>query len=302
MSELALGMLLLIISGIDDASSGLAAGDHERVLSHEGLDRRHWIHVPAGLEPGRQAPVVLALHPFASTPRMMMRLSGLSTLADAKGFIVVYPSGTGPPALRNWNEGGMRGKRVDDVAYIGRVLDDVESLLPVDRRRVYATGMSNGAMMCYRLASELSTRIAAIAPVAGTMAIPEITATRPVPVLHIHGSADRIVPFDGPGKGTPRFVNFQSVDATIRAWVRHNGCPETPAESLLPDTAPDGTQVKSRAYRPGRDGSEVILEIVENGGHTWPGGPMLARFLGPTSQDLDASAQIWEFFQRHPMP
>jgi polyhydroxybutyrate depolymerase len=156
-------------------------------------------------------------------------------------------------------------------------------------------------MMCYRLAAELSDRIAAIAPVAGTMAMEDAKPKRPVPVMHFHGTADRIVPFAGPAKRSSEFPIFKSVEETIRLWCKIDGCPETPKVTEFPDKVDDGTTVKRKTYGPGKDGTEVVLIEIEGGGHTWPGRKPPVGFLGKSSLDISANDLIWEFFQRHPM-
>lgn len=171
----------------------------------------------------------------------------------------------------------------------------------MDGKRIYATGMSNGGMMCYRLAAELSDRIAAIAPVAGTMAIENYKPKRPVPVMHFHGAADKIVPFAGPSGRTPKFLGFKSVEETVKICAKANGCPEEPDVTKLPDTADDGTKVKRKTYRPDKEGADVILFVIEGGGHTWPGQEPPVGFIGKSTKDISANDLIWEFFQRHPM-
>jgi polyhydroxybutyrate depolymerase len=292
-------LALLLLAALDDAP--LPPGDHLRPLAFAGQDRPYRLHVPPQAADGTPLPVVLVLHSFATPALVMPGFTGMSAKADDAGFLAVYPEGTGTP-LR-WNAGGVPGQTADDVAYLRAVLDDLPSIARVDPRRVYATGMSNGAMMCYRLAAELSDRVAAIAPVAGTMAIPEAHPTRPVPVIHFHGTKDTLVPYDGPSGRTPRGMTFLSVDASIRAWVAANGCPTEPVETPLDDRDPDdGTTTTRLTYAPGRDGAEVVLYRIDGGGHTWPGVPTRLRFLGNTSRDLDATDLIWDFFQRHPRP
>jgi polyhydroxybutyrate depolymerase len=187
------------------------------------------------------------------------------------------------------------------VGYVSKLLDNLATLVKVDRKRVYATGMSNGAMMCYRLAAELSDKIAAIATVAGTMAIDDFRPLRPVPVLHFHGTKDGLVLFGGPDERTPKNIKFQSVEATIRAWVKANGCPETPVATRLPGLTRDGLAIRKQAYGPGKEGSEVILYVIEGGGHTWPGQDPRVFFLGKSTRDISANDIIWEFFQKHPL-
>ena len=196
----------------------------------------------------------------------------------------------------------MAEGKADDVKFVGSLLDDLATVANVDPKRVYATGMSNGGMMCYRLAAELSGRIAAIAPVAGTMAIAEAKPNRPVPVMHFHGMDDRIVPFGGPGKGTPKFLSFKSVEETINIWAKLNKCMEEPVAEKLEDKAEDGTTVTKKTYASKKDGAEVVLVEIEGGGHTWPGVEPPLQFIGKSTKDISANDMMWEFFQRHRLP
>ena len=154
------------------------AGQPWRTLSIGGRERSYLVHVPPSYDGTRAVPVVLALHGGATDAAVMVRFCGLNTKADQAGFLAVYPNGTGEARkLLTWNAGDCCGyatrHKVDDVAFVDAMLDDLAAAARMDPRRVFATGMSNGAMMCYRLAAELSQRIAAIAPVAGTMALTE---------------------------------------------------------------------------------------------------------------------------------
>jgi polyhydroxybutyrate depolymerase len=278
----------------------LAPGDHVRSLTIGNLARSYAVHVPPTYDPGRPTPVVLALHAAAMNGASMARFCGLNETADRAGFVVVYPNGTGStPFFLYWDAGGVRGRPSDDVGFVAKLLDDLATVVHVDPRRVYATGMSNGAMMCYRLAAELSDRIAAIAPVAGTMAIETFRPRRPVPVLHFHGTKDGLVLFGGPDERIPENLKFLSVDASIRAWAEADGCPETPAVFEVPDLVEDGTRVLRKSYGPGRGGAEVILYIIEGGGHTWPGREPRIPYLGRSTRDIAANDLIWEFFQKH---
>jgi polyhydroxybutyrate depolymerase len=187
------------------------------------------------------------------------------------------------------------------VKFVGRLLDDLATVVNVDPKRVYATGHSNGAMMCYRLAVELSDRIAAIAPVGGTMGVDVGETQRPVPVIHFHGTLDKLVPWNGPNRGASEFLTFKSVKDTVRAWAKIDGCPEEPVTENMPDKADDGTTVVRKRYGPGMDNAEVGLYIIEGGGHTWPGEKSPVAFLGKSTHDISANDLIWEFFQNHPM-
>jgi len=288
------------------AAEPLGPGDHLRTLEVDGRSRSYYVHVPPKYDPRQPTPVVLAFHGAGTNAPIMALSSGLSIKANEAGFIAVYPNGTGKGnVMLIWNSGGYRGpnhdKLPDDVAFVARLLDDLVGVVNVDRRRVFATGMSNGGMMCYRLACDLSERIAAIAPVAGTMAAMECRPRRPVPVLHFHGTADTIVPYNGPDGRLDKLVAFTSVDETIRTWVRLDGCPVKPKTTTFPDTEHDGTTVKRKLYGPGKRGAEVVLIAIEGGGHTWPGRAWPVPLLGNTTRDISACDLIWEFFEKHPM-
>jgi polyhydroxybutyrate depolymerase len=279
---------------------------HTRSVTVGGRKRTYLVHVPPKHDPKMPAPVILALHGATMNGPMMAWFSGLNKKADEAGFVVVYPNGTGTNSSFTWNGGNCCGyafqNRVDDVAFIRAVLDDLAQTLQVDANRVYATGMSNGAIMAYRLASELSDRIAAVAPVSGTMGTERCEPQRPVPVIHFHGTNDEFIPFQG-GKGEKSLsgTDFYAVDHPIRAWVKANGCNEEPTTEELPDRAKDGTKVTKKTYGGGKDGAEVVLVVIEGGGHTWPGRKLLVRSLGKATKNVSANDLMWEFFEKHPM-
>jgi polyhydroxybutyrate depolymerase len=170
----------------------------------------------------------------------------------------------------------------------------------LDEKRVYACGISNGGMMCYRLAAELSDRIAAIAPVAGTIAIDESKPKRPVPVIHFHGTKDNFVPFEMAKGKTPKFMKLKSVEDSIQTWVKLNGCEETPKNDVLSKEG-DEMKVTRKTYGGGKDGSEVVLVVIEEGGHTWPGQQPPVGFIGKSAKNISANDLMWEFFKKHPM-
>lgn len=290
-------------------STMLLSGDHNRSLQVDNRTRTYLVHVPKSYVGSKPFPVVLAFHGGASNAEQMVRFCGLNDKADQAGFIAVYPNGTGRTAnLLTWNGGNCCGyalqNQVDDVAFTRALLDDLASVVKVDQKQVFATGMSNGAIMSYLLASELSDRIAAIAPVAGPMGTEKCHPKRPLSVIHFHGTDDEFATFAG-GRGrksiTKTKADFYSVEHSIRAWVKANGCPEKPREEILPDKAKDGTKVLRKTYGPGEDGTEVVLVTIEGGGHTWPGREPLLKILGKATRNISANDLMWEFFQKHPM-
>ncbi len=282
-------------------------GDHTRSIKVGSLTRSYIVHVPPSYDGTKPFPVVLAFHGGGSNAEQMIRFSGLNDKADEAGFLTVYPNGTGRfPRMLTWNGGNCCGyamqNKVDDVAFVRALLDDLAKVAKIDPKRIYATGMSNGAIISYYLASNLSDRIAAIAPVGGPMGTKECNPKRPVSVLHFHGTADEFAAFKGgPGPKSFSGTNFFSVEHSIKAWVTANGCPAEPNVEQMPDKTDDGMTVTRTAYGPGKDGSEVVLITVEGGGHTWPGREPGIQRLGKSTKDISANDLMWEFFQRHPV-
>lgn len=270
-----------------------------------GLKRSYVVHVPKLHGESTPKPVVLALHGATMNGPMMASFTDLNHKADEAGFIAVYPNGTGKRSSFFWNGGKCCGsamkENVDDVGFIDALLDDLMQKFAVDERRVYATGMSNGGIMAYRLAAELSGRIAAIAPVAGSMATEIGALKRPVSVLHFHGTKDDFLPFQG-GKGPKSITgtHFLSAEQSVGLWVTANGCDEMPKIELLSNRN-DEMVVTRKRYGPGNDGAEVALVVIDRGGHTWPGKKSPATILGKSALNISANDLMWEFFQRHPM-
>jgi len=273
-----------------------------RVITVDGRKRTYLAHIPAELDPAKPAPVVLVLHGAGTNGPITMMFSGMNSKADAEKFIAVYPDGTGNGIFLTWNAGGIGSSKLDDVKFLGAVLDDLGQIAKVDPRRIFATGISNGGMMSYLLASRLSDRIAAIAPIAGTVTTNDAKPPRPVPVMHFHGTADTIVPANGPGANTPKSITFKSVADSIKLWCQNNDCVETPTITALPDIADDGTTVKRYDYRPKVGGGDVVYIEIIGGGHTWPGRSPMVSFIGQSTKDISANDLMWEFFLAHPMP
>jgi polyhydroxybutyrate depolymerase len=321
-SEMALlSSLVLLIAGFANPNSygqnspekkaeetigkvSLDPGDHVRTLMVGEQKRTYNVHVPKDYDESNPTPVVLALHGAGMNGSMMEWFCGLNKTSDAYGFIAVYPSGTGTGPFLTWNAGGliseMKNNQIDDVAFISALLDDLGTAVNIDAKRVYASGLSNGGMMCYRLAVELSDRIAAIAAVAGTMAIDERETKRAISVMHFHGTKDTIVPYGPPFGKTPSFIRLKGVEETVEIWVRLNGCEKTPQTNMLSKDE-DKTKVTRLSYVGGKDGSEVVLVTIDGGGHTWPGRQPPVAFLGKSARNISANELIWEFFQKHPL-
>ena len=289
-------------AGCVAAAAGYPVGTTASTVTTAGGARTFRVHVPPSYVHGKAMAVVLMLHGGGGSALQFESQSAkMDPIADREGFITVYPDGVG--LIRTFNAGNCCGKavtdKVDDVGFVGTLLDQIEAKLCVDERRVFASGMSNGALMSQRLACELSTRIAAIAPVAGTMPVPSCQPTRPVPVFEIHGSNDGHIPFAGGiGCGPSSGVDFTSVPATMEGWRTRNGCS---AATLPSFEQGDG---KCAAYQDCK--SPVVLCTIEGGGHSWPGGEPKQAVSdcpgdGIQSTTFMASEAIWKFFAANPM-
>jgi polyhydroxybutyrate depolymerase len=255
-------------------------------------ERSYLLYVPASYDPAAPTPLVLSLHGFASGPVNQMEVSQWNELADERGFIVAYPSGTGFP--KRWNTSGEGG--ADDVAFLSDLIDALSEQYNVDPQRVYVNGLSNGGGMSNTLACLRPERIAAIGSVAGAYTEPAggCNPARPVPVIAFHGTDDRIVPYAGGAAGGPQNFVFPAVPDWAAAWAARNGCDATP------ETLPAQGEVSGVRYSGCTDGAEVVFYTVNGGGHNWPGGGRLPEFIvGHTTQDINATATMWEFFEQH---
>ncbi len=276
-----------------------------------GQLKRDYIYYIPAKAPVKPLPLILVLHGGTGKPEGMEKLTynRFNELADEDNAIIVYPAGID----HNWNDGrnDVSSKafqeNVDDVGFISKLIDEMVNIENADPHRVYVTGISNGAMMCNRLACELSDKIAAIAPVAGSMPanLPDRCQPKfPVSVLMINGDKDPLVPFEG---GDVHFFKHKRgqvipVQDTALHWAVLDGCPNNPTRAPLPvKDLRDLTRVERVVYPPSKSGAEVFLFIVHGGGHTWPGGlPYLGEWaVGKVSRQLDATDLIWDFFKRH---
>ncbi len=259
------------------------------------LTRTYRIHRPAGLI--GPVPAVLVLHGGFGSGEQAERTYRWNAKADTEGFLVCYPDGL----MRAWNAGSCCGepmrRQIDDVGFLAALLDRLEVDEGADPDRLFAAGMSNGAMMAYRLAVELSGRLAAIGPVAGTMTVPSSGRAQPVSVCHIHGQGDAHVPFAGGRGQRARATDWRRpVPEVIAEWRSIDGC--GPVEVW------EEGAVRIETAR-GSAGTEVALVVVAGVGHQWPGSVVHPRVqralrLDPPSNALDATAMLWSFFAAHP--
>jgi polyhydroxybutyrate depolymerase len=295
----------------DSCRADLAPGDYTFAVTQNGRSRNYIVHSPQ-TAPIAAKPVIINMHGGGGNARNQQSYSGMDVLADREGFLVVYPNGTGRfgDYLLTWNAGACCGSaqkdKVDDVGYLRAVVDDLAQRTSIDRNRVYATGLSNGAMMAYRLAAEAPDVVAAIAPVAGAMVLPSFNPKRPVPIMHIHSVDDPRALFAG-GLG-PAFpltnirVQHPAVEEVIGRWIEFDGCAKPPrVDPPLQGKGKTAQHTATRVtYAPCKEGVAVVLWKLTGSGHVWPGGRLdyLPRVLGPGTDVIDANEQMWKFLSR----
>ncbi|MBA3944881.1 MAG: esterase [Herpetosiphonaceae bacterium] len=275
-------------------------------LQHGTYLRTYELHVPPSLPANRPVPLVLVFHGGSGQGKSTEGLTGFNQTADKQGFIVAYPDGVG----RRWRdqpELTPDDKAVDDVGFASALIDQISHTFQIAPNRIYSTGISNGAGFSYRLACELSDKIAAIGPVAGAIGVEEVShcnPPHPVAVIDFHGTADPIIHYTGGvvtmGKNAPTLL---STPDTVARWRQIDGCPPPgPTETLPRINTADTTSVDRQLTGPCRDDTAVDAYTINGGGHTWPSGPqyMPAFVVGKVSRQIIATDLIWDFFSRHP--
>ena len=296
-----------------EAGAVAEANQVEAMLSVRDAERRYLLSAPAWEAGDEPLPLMLDFHGLAEGADVHAGMTQLGPLGIEEGFVTVFPHGRGQPV--RWDTGTDPAAN-DDLAYVIAVLDRVEQERCIDTSRVYATGLSNGAMMSSAVACAMADRVAAIAPIAG-IALPEpCDPARPVPVLTIHGTADPILLFNG-GIGTGALdaalggqaaatttttaaadLDGAGYPETVRSWAALDGCETTATDERVSD------EVIRRTYDC-PDDAPVEFLIVEGGGHSWPSSEFsrsIESVVGPTTFDIDASREIWDFVSRFQLP
>ena len=260
-----------------------------------GQKREYLLYVPKSCHRSKPTPLVISMHGAALWPAHQMNLSGWNRLADEHGFIVVYPSGSDVPQI--WHvDRGAGLKR--DVSFISELIDTLEAAYSIDPARIYANGIFNGGGMAFVLSCAQSDRIAAVGMVAAAQSLPWSWCTdrRPVPMVTFHGTADPFVPDQGGPSSDPfNPLQFPAIRDWTANWARRNRCGPSPIESVV---AAEVTRLECTNCAAG---AAVVLYTVQGGGHSWPGGkPIPEWVVGPTSNSIDATSEMWAFFRDHP--
>lgn len=277
---------LLVLAGCGGSSgSTTTAGPAltRRSVEVDGAQRGYRLFTPTSEDDDRPMPLVLALHGAGNTPDSFAQSTRLDQAASANRFVVAYPEAE----RLVWNGGFCctlgRGAPGADVRFLDRLITDVAAVRRIDTARVYAVGVSAGGIMAYRLACDLTGRIAGVGAVAASMQVDDCQPSRPVSVVALHGTGDQLVPYEGGrvlgGALRPALPAMEVAEW----WASLDRCPtsgEARVEGIVTTVTWSGCA----------DGAQVRLVTVEGGGHNW-----FAKDYGMPNGAIDATASIVEF-------
>jgi len=271
-------------------------------INIDGLSRTYLLNLPPIFYDSPNFPLVIAMHGTGGSASQFEHDYLFSELAGNKQFVVVYPEGvksTGILGIRTWNAGSCCNyameNDIDDVKFISELIDHLIAEYKIDPKLIYVTGMSNGGMMAYRLACELSDKIAAIAVVSGTMVTTKAcTPSRPVPILHLHSVLDTKVPPQG-GIGIGGYY-FPPVDSVLNVWGTIDSC------EPVPQIIEDNSGYTLKEWSNCENNVAIQYYLTKDGGHAWPGGTKARAMPDEPSRVINANELIWNFFQQYQLP
>ncbi|MFZ2956525.1 MAG: PHB depolymerase family esterase [Candidatus Ozemobacteraceae bacterium] len=302
-----------LLNRMEQKNRSMILAAEKMTLKCAGRERTYYVHVPVSWNHKDALPVVFLFHGGMGNAKQALQSYGLISKSDEAGFLLVAPNGTGPSreVMLTWNVGFGFGKaqkdHVDDIGFVKAVLDDIEKRYPIDSRRIFATGMSNGAFLCHFLAAQPGNRFAAIAPVVGAIGGKETKnkeltlpsqPLEPVSVMLINGLLDEHIPYEGglQKKSVAEARFMASASDTVRFWIEADHC-----NASFTHRYDAKLKATVQTFTQGNNGTEVILYLLHNQGHAWPGAQALGRAFGDTpSSDFPGNELIWEFFKAHP--
>ncbi len=272
----------------DKKSSDPPLPNQGNVIRYDGVNRTYLLHVPSSYNSSQPAPLVIMLHGYTGTSTGHEQYTGFSISADEEGYIVVYPDGikypwneTNPQA---WNAGGIYEQwtgGTDDVGFLKKLIEEIRAYYNIDENRIFASGHSNGAFMCYRLAYEMSDVFAAIAPVSGQMlSSPDRAPEHKVSILHLHALNDPSVLYEGQ---TNADIRYKPVDTVLSDWAQWYGCTE------MADTIEKNSSYIVKSW-PCTVNVSIKSYVLNSGGHSW---------FTVENSGLKANDVILEFFNTH---
>ena len=299
-----------LYAGISNPRKPLTMSVEQSLQTTDGRTRTYRLFVPQALTSTKPAPLVIALHGGLGSATQFEANSGLSEFAETNGFYVAYPNGVGAldglSTLQTWNAGDCCGpaakNNVNDLAFIRTLISTLKTTYAIDSKRIFIIGHSNGAMMAYKLACELSDQISGIGVQAGSLGMDECKSSQPVSVIHIHGTSDSNFPISG-GMGTGvAGTPFRSARFALDAIAKSNKCELNP--EVFPDTR--NSDLTIYAWNKCANSSSIRYITVQGATHAWMGHPaqsnLAQSYVGAPYEKLDATRAILSFLLSLPRP
>ena len=283
-------ILTVMISGCSDGSTkdDYNSGEcylntNAQAIVHDGIDREYILYIPNSYDGTSSVPLMLNFHGFGGSASQFMQEADMRSLAEANTFILVYPQGSCLDGSSHWNPcpiGGDNKSTADDVGFIESIISEISSQYTIDMERIYAAGYSNGGMMAYGLANYKSDLIAAVASVSGTMLNCTGPTSHPMPVVHLHGTSDGVVSYNGSN-------DWNSVQSTLEYWTSFNNTISTPT---IDTDNTGGMTIEHYSYEQGDNAVSVEHYKYIGGDHVW---------FNETYQGQNASELVWNFMSRY---
>ena len=261
-------------------------------VTSDGLNRTYRLYLPEGYSNTSMHPLLLNFHGYASDAQEQERVSRFDKLANTYNFIVVYPQGTtGTNGVAGWNTGLHADISANDILFTSNMLNAIQSNLCIDPDRIYATGFSNGGGFVDILTCKMANRIAAFAPVSGSYLRepPHCGKERPISIIEFHGTADRIVPYNG----SKRHGEY-SVLSWIKTLAKANDCAGTSKVFYNTKRVVGYTVTKCDT-----NASIVHYKLV-GAHHVWPT-ELFRTTIDGDKREVNVADVIWTFFAKHPM-
>ena len=280
--------LLTILSScrkdeVNDNSESCYTNTSAQSIVHNGVNREYVLYIPNSYDGTSSVPLMLNFHGFGGSASDYMQEADMRSLAEANTFILIYPQGSCLDGLSHWNAcplGGDNKSDADDFGFVEAIINEISSQYNVDMERIYAAGYSNGGMMAYGLANYKSNLVAAVASVSGVMLECTGSTSHPMPVVHLHGTSDGVLPYNGSS-------DWNSAQSTLDYWINFNNTITTPTVSI--DNS-GGMSIEHYVYDQGDSSVSVEHYKFIGGDHVW---------FSNTYQGQDASELVWNFVSRY---
>jgi polyhydroxybutyrate depolymerase len=275
-------ILLIILSGCkkdNNNSESCYSNNNAQTIIHDGINREYVLYIPNSYDGTSAVPLMLNFHGFGGSASDYMNYADMRSVAESDTFILVYPQGSCSDGSSHWNPcpvGGDNKSTADDIGFVESMINEISSQYNVDMERIYAAGYSNGGMMAYGLAHYKSDLIAAVASVSGVMLDCTGPTSHPMPVVHLHGTSDGVLPYNG-GDG------WNSTQSTLEHWINFNN-------TVLTPTVISDNNIEHYVYDQGDSLVSVEHYKYIGGDHVW----FSATFQGQNTSEL-----VWNFVSRY---